>query len=195
MPATIQSKTLRTCAEQLREAISRMNELTQGLSDAQANFKPGPKKWSINECLDHINIGNRLYADKLEQHLQKARDKGLNGAEPYGRGTLLGRFILNNLRQGAKAKKVPAPGAFKPKTSEHKLSDVTAQFRTHATRLAEIAEQSDGLALGRIKFTTPAAPVGRVTASQAFEMMHLHTHRHLAQAGRVKDAEGYPRRD
>ena len=195
MTATLNSELLRNCIAAYEGATTQMEAVVAGLTPAQANFKPGPKKWSINECLDHINIGNRLYADKLEQHLQKARDKGLNGAEPYGRGTLLGRFILNNLRQGAKAKKVPAPGAFKPKTSEHKLSDVTAQFRTHATRLAEIAEQSDGLALGRIKFTTPAAPVGRVTASQAFEMMHLHTHRHLAQAGRVKDAEGYPRRD
>lgn len=193
MPAAVQSETLRTCADQLREAVSRMKELTQGLSDAQANFKPAPKKWSINECLDHINIGNRLYAAKLEQYLQKARDKGLSGSEPYGRGTFLGRFILNNLRQGANARAVPAPGAFKPKASEHKLGELTEQFRAHATRLAELAEQSDGLPLGRIKFTTPAAPIGRVTASQAFEMMHLHTHRHLGQAERVKAAEGFPK--
>ncbi|MCA8911722.1 MAG: DinB family protein [Planctomycetes bacterium] len=192
MNATIESETLRTCAEQLGEAITRMEALTNGLSDAQANFKPGPKKWSINECLDHISTGNRLYAAKLERYLQKARDKGLSGGEPYGHGTFLGRFILNNLRQGANARKVPAPGAFKPHASGLKLNELIEQFRTHANRLSELAAEADGLPLGRIKFATPAAPIGRVAASQAFEMMHLHTHRHLGQAERVKQAEGYP---
>jgi hypothetical protein len=193
MTATIQSEMLNTCAEQLREAIARMEALTDGLSDAQANFKPSPKKWSINECLDHVSTGNRLYAAKLERAIAKARAKGLSGGEPYGRGTLLGRFILGNLRQGSKARNVPAPGAFKPQRGGLKLAEVVEQFRKHAGRLAELAAEADGLPLGRLKFTTPAAPVGRVAASQVFEMMQHHTHRHLHQAERVKELENFPK--
>lgn len=193
MPATIESETLKTCATELHAAIQRMDALTEGLSDAQANFKPAPKKWSINECLEHINITNLLYGDKLETAIQKACAKNLDGREPYGRGTFIGRFILKNLRQGASAPKVPAPGMFKPKRSELKLSELTVQFRTHAERLAELAEQADGLPLGRMRFATPVMAIMRVAASQAFEMMHLHTHRHLGQAERVKQADRFPK--
>jgi hypothetical protein len=191
MPGTIQSEHLKTCSGAMLEAIIRLEALTSGLSEAQANFKPGPKKWSINECIDHVNLGNRLYAIKLERAIAKARERGLTGAEPYGRGTIIGRFILNVLRQGP-AKRVPAPGVFKPKLSEHKLAELIEQFRAHANRLVELAESADGLPLGRMKFTTPAAPIGRVAASQVFEMMQLHTHRHLGQAEKVKLAAGYP---
>jgi hypothetical protein len=192
MPSAIQSEYLKTCAGAMLEAVKRMEALTAGLSDTQANFKPGPKKWSINECIDHVNAANRQYCTKLEKAFTKARAKGLAGAEPYGRGTLLGRFILSVLREGPGGRRVPAPGAFKPSRSEMKVATLAEQFRTHANRLVELAEQADGLPLGSIKFTTPAAPIGRVAASQVFEMMQLHTHRHLGQAEKVKSAAGYP---
>ncbi|MCB9892838.1 MAG: DinB family protein [Planctomycetes bacterium] len=193
MTATVNSELLRDSIEAYEDALKRMEALVAGLTAEQANFKPAPKKWSIGECLAHVNISNRLYAAKLEAAIAKARDKGLTGAPPYGRGKFLGRFILNNLRQGAAAPKVPAPGTFKPTTSTHDLQQLTAEFRQHLTSLCRVAEQADGLALGRIKFATPVAPIGRVTAAQAFEMMNLHTHRHLGQAERVKQAEGYPK--
>ncbi|MBZ0137670.1 MAG: DinB family protein [Planctomycetes bacterium] len=188
---TFASQLLRDCADGRGQAQARFEKLIDGLSDAQANFKPAARKWSINECLDHVNISNRLYADKLDRALAKARARGKTGAEPYGRGTLLGRFILNNLRQ-ASPRGVPAPGVFRPSASGLALGEVAAAFREQLARLEQAAVQADGLALGRIRFATPAAPVGRVTAAQAFEMMHLHTLRHLAQAERVKASPANP---
>ena len=54
------------------------------------------------------------------------------------------------------------------------------------------AESADGLDLGRIRFGTPVLSLARVTMAEAFEMPALHEPRHLAQAERVKQAEGYP---
>lgn len=181
-----------TAAAQMHEAVRRMEALTAGLSDEQANFRPAPKKWSINECLEHINLTNRLYVQKLEPALAKARARGLTGGEPYGRGTFMGRFVLNNLRQGPQAPKVPAPGAFKPRRSDLKLGELQAQFRSYAEKLAELAGQAEGLALDKIRFGSPAMPIFRMTAAQIFEITQLHSHRHLNQAERVKQAEGFP---
>jgi len=192
MTETLKTGLLAECANGYAEALVAFDKLVEGLSDAQANFKPTPKKWSINECIEHINISNRLYAAKLEAAIEKARAAGKTGSEPYGRGTLMGRFILNNLRQGAKARKVPAPGKFKPVDSEHDQARLSEEFRRYVNRLKELAEQAEGLPLGKLKFPTPVAPIGRVTAAQAFEMMRHHTQRHLGQAERVKTAEGFP---
>jgi hypothetical protein len=186
------SPMLTTAAAQMHEAVRRMEALTAGLSDEQANFRPAPKKWSINECLEHINLTNRLYVEKLEPALAKARARGLTGGEPYGNGTWIGRYILNNLRQGPQAPKVPAPGAFKPRRSNLKLAEQVEQFRAHAGKLAELAGQAEGLALGKVRFGSPVLALFRMTAAQIFEITHLHSHRHLNQAERVKQAEGYP---
>ena len=71
MPATIQSKALRTCAEQLREAISRMNELTQGLGDAP--------QWLYSVAFDarelwgaQAQTGLRVAIDAWEPYLEPA---------------------------------------------------------------------------------------------------------------------------
>lgn len=192
MTETLKSGLIAECVSGYADTLAAFDKLIAGLSDAQANFKPAPSSWSINECIEHINISNRLYAVKLGGAIEKARAAGKTGGEPYGRGTLLGRFILKNLRQGANARKVPAPGRFKPISSEHQLSKLGEEFRHHVTRLRELAIEAEGLPLGKMKFTTPAAPIGRITAVQGFEMMFHHSQRHLAQAERVKSAEGYP---
>ena len=35
--------------------------LARGLSEPQFNWRPSPEKWSIGECLEHLNVTARLY--------------------------------------------------------------------------------------------------------------------------------------
>jgi hypothetical protein len=192
MPATMNSELLRTCVAAYEDAIARLDKLVDGLSDGQANFKPGPKRWSIAQCIQHLNISGARYLDLMEPRIKAAREAGKTGDEPYGRGTLVGRFILGNLRQGAGAPRVPAPGSFKPASTELAIARVAEDFREANRRMIAAAEEADGLALGQVRFGTPMMSLMRVSLAQAFEMAALHEPRHLAQAERVKQAEGFP---
>ena len=186
----VESLHLRKCLDECNAAVERMATLVAGLSPEQANFKPGPKKWSINECLEHLVITADLYQKEMAKALERGRAK--HGSEPYGNGTLVGRMILNNLRQGPNPRKWPAPGMFHPDGSQLELAKVVEEFRRVNAQAARMAEQADGLALGRIKLGTPVFRLAKVTLAQAFEMQAEHQKRHLAQAERVKQAPGWP---
>ena len=187
MPETTDETLLTMCRRLYGEALGRGERLLEGLSEEETRTRRHPKSWSIVECLDHVSRTNGLYVERLGPVLRAAREQGREGEADTGRGTLLGRFILSNLRQGPKAKRVPAPRAFRPADAPS-LAEVHASFRQGLKRLDELAGEAEGLPLHRLRFVTPAMPLARVNAAEAFEMMALHTHRHLAQAERVRGA-------
>jgi len=47
--------------------IDIANEQFSGLSEAQINWKPSEKKWSIGECLDHLAATHKLYNSKIKE--------------------------------------------------------------------------------------------------------------------------------
>jgi hypothetical protein len=160
------------------------------LSDSQANWQPAPQKWSIAECIEHLNQTLGSYNERLALAIDKARRLDKTGGEPYGRGTFAGRFLVNFLRQPSK--KVSAPGVFQPSASELEIAVVGDTFRGACSRLVELAEEADGLALGAVKIASPVSRFFRLSVAQAFEVQDLHTPRHLAQAERVRQHQSFP---
>lgn len=190
MPDVVKCALLEVAIEAHENAVETLDQLVAGLSDEQINWKPEPKTWSIAECIDHLNQGLATYVPRMTPKIEKAHAKGKTGAAPYGRGTFTGRFIVNFLKKPSK--KAPAPKAFKPSASVFEVGDVTDRFRENTRRFIALAEQADGLPLGKIKMGTPVSPMLRVSLAQAFELHTLHTPRHLGQAQRVKDHDDFP---
>lgn len=188
MPTTADEGLLDACRRGYAEARLRLARLLEDLGEASARRRPGPKAWSVTECLDHVAITNDLYLERLGPVIEAARAKGRSGAPPYGRGTLLGRFILGNLRQGPNAPRVPAPRVFRPHADVPDLATVSGRVRAGLERLEDLAAEAEGLPLGALRVRVPAGPFLRVSAAQAFEMTDLHTHRHLGQAERTRAA-------
>ena len=180
---------LAECAARLAEASADFEDLIVDMRPDQAVWHPAPKSWSVAECLDHVNIAARLYLAGLRPAIDEARSRGLEGGAPYGRGTFLGRQVLRVL--GAE-RRFPAPGKFRPASAELDFTAVRDEFRSLHAGLADLIEEADGLALGRVRFANPAIPFLQMTAAQGFEILSLHAPRHLAQARAVTRAAGYP---
>lgn len=190
--AELSSPLLRECVEKLAAADQRLDEVTAGLSAAQANFQPGPKKWSVCECLEHIAVTAESYFPGLEKLLQRGRERGITGSEPYGAGTWFGRYLLAALRAGPQAKKVNAPPSFRPGRGNHDLAASVRRLKAANGRLRGLCAAADGLALGRLRMGSPALFLLRISAAQVLETLVLHAHRHLGQAARVRQAPGFP---
>lgn len=185
-----ESSLLQAAIRAHEEARQRLTGLVEGLSDAQANWKPAPKSWSIAECIEHLNQALETYMEKMTSAIDLAREQGQTGAEPYGRGTLTGRLLVNVLNKPAK--KVRAPGVFQPASSRLAIDETAESLHGNLTQLIEAAKRADGLALGAIKIATPVSGLIRLSLAQAFEVHTLHTPRHLAQAERVKAHNQFP---
>lgn len=185
------SELLQRCRQAYTEAESRARKLYDGLSPAQANWKPGPRKWSANQCLQHMARSASTYAARMAPAID--RSAGLAGTEPYGRGTLGGRIILSFLRDTSKPRRAPAPRVFRPDKGSHDRDVVLAEFIEATGALRALAERADGLALGRIRFGTPVSRLLRVSLAEAFEIQAVHHLRHIAQAERVTQHSDFPR--
>ncbi len=55
------SPELRSVHEELEAVKQQTAELVRGLSEEQLAWRPAPDKWSIADCLAHLNVVNRDY--------------------------------------------------------------------------------------------------------------------------------------
>ena len=83
-------------------------EATTGLSEAQWNFKPGPDRWSIAECAEHIGVTETFI-------LQLITEQALKGpAEPEKRALVQGKDSSLITMVVDRTAKFKAPEAIQP---------------------------------------------------------------------------------
>ena len=179
------------CVSAFKSARRDLENLASAVSDRQAAWHPAPRRWSIAECIEHLNVTHRGYSPRLERALDKGRRRGWSGSSPYPQSSFLGRMILRVLDPEA-GRTFPAPRVFRPAAGELDFASVCGELRRGLDHFAELAERADGLDLGRIRFATPVAPWPRLTLAEAFEIHSLHIPRHLAQAEAVRNMPGFP---
>ncbi len=182
---------LTDCASRFDQAGRSFETLVAGIDSRQANWKPAPRRWSVAECIEHLNISARGYFPKMEDAIRRGKERLLLGTAPYRRWSFLGRTLLRALDPEAN-RTVSAPGVFRPSSGQHDFGAVCDELRTGLEQFGDLVERGDGLDLGRIRLASPIAPIPRLTLAEAFRIHTLHIPRHLAQAKRVTETAGYP---
>jgi len=177
--------------ERLTRSCDRAESLAGELSADQLNWKPSPEKWSIAQCFEHMLLGVDHYEENLRPALDRARAKGLADDGPATpRHTFMGRIVMRFVEPDAK-RTMKAPKPLRPSQSEI-AEDVLERFLHSHRSLAGIIAESDGLPLTRIKLSSPELSIVRLNAADAFEILVMHAERHLTQAERVRESEGFP---
>ena len=157
--------------------------LTQGLSEAQFNWRPAPDEWSIEECLSHLTMVGQWELRVIEEAVDRARDSGLTGDGPFYYGPIE-RFIVDMTRPPVRTK-LPASKRFVPLHGQ----PVTAILPTflHVQNMFQLQMQrAEGLDLARVKVATPLSRFLRLSLGATFEQAAAHERRHLNQARRVR---------
>ena len=114
-----------------------------------------------------------------------AKAKARGSSDRPWRPSLVGGWLTGALIEGAKG--MPAPKLYRvgPTPREH----VVDAFLAGITRLRALLYEADGHDLG-IGFASPVSPLFRVNIGDAFRLLVVHSHRHLAQAERTRRAVG-----
>jgi DinB superfamily len=172
---------------QLREVRADTERLVEGLSDAQLQWSPSPERWSIAQCLDHLNSGWRALP-KLDRLIQGAIESGIRGDGPY-RHPLLGRLYLRFTEPPPKIR-VPAPKKVRP--APNPPADVVPRFVELQEEILKRVLAADGLDLGRIRTSSPITRRFRMSLGQWFAFLAAHERRHLWQAWQVRRHPAFP---
>lgn len=167
--------------------------LLDGLDDAQFNWRAAAGRWSIAECLDHLDAAVRLYLPEIDRAIRRGRERGLlraGGEYRYGR---LEWSWARSMEPPAK-RRLPAPAAMAPSSSAIPAAAGRRSFLASTDAMIGRVKIADGLDLRRAKVRIPMFKLLRISLGATFELHGTHSRRHLWQARQVREDPRFPQR-
>jgi hypothetical protein len=173
---------------QLMTELDRIEPRTRvavtGLPESKFRELPPEGGWSIAQVFEHLCLANLSYLDgPLPLAIDKTRARGLS-AKAW-RPSLAGGWLARALTEGGKPVHTPKPW----RAAGEPRANVVDAFLATVERLRTGLLQADGHDLG-VGFASPASPLIRLNLGDAFRVLVVHCHRHLAQVERTRRAIG-----
>lgn len=156
------------------------------LTDEQLRWKPAPDRWSIVECLQHLNLAERYYIRNLQHKVAQLGLIQTNPTDQTLSSDWVGKAMLFAADPQAKLK-LPAPGIIRPRAAVDLVpADVMSQFLDLQTLLRTLLNKAVYLDWNKEKVMTLFGNWLKIRLGDACRMLVAHTERHLKQALRVK---------
>jgi hypothetical protein len=187
---TVQTATLHPVIADLWAQTERIkaeaNSLVTGLTSAQFNWRPGPGRWSIGECLGHLNAMSDM-ALIIERLIGQAQAQKLFSQGPYRKPWPAQLFI--KLTEPPYRMKVKTFPFMVPQSSEP-VEQVLPKFLALQDQLQGWMQEANGLDLGGL--TAPNWAKLNFTLGQWLLFILAHERRHLWQAQNVRNHPQFP---
>ena len=174
--------------EQLEAIKQEGAAVAAGLSDAQFNWQPGPGRWSIAQCLAHLNFGIHEVLPAFDRAIAEGRAKGKTAPGPFRYGWF-SRFMVREMEPPPR-RRMATP--MKGSAGEyHRAAEVLPEFVRLRDELGRRVHESDGLDLAGIRTISPVNRLIRLPLGAYFAFILAHDRRHLWQARQVRERPGF----
>jgi hypothetical protein len=168
----------------LQDIRNRTEQLVNGLSPEQLTRRPDPGKWSIAECLIHLNLTATSMQKAIGSAIQQGKTNKIVGQGPFKAGALGRLFIW--IAEPPPKFRIKAPAKILPPASIGDPSAVVAEFLRLQDEWARLVKEANGLDLNKIKAKTGFAGLPPMRLGATIPWMMAHQRRHLLQAEGVK---------
>jgi uncharacterized damage-inducible protein DinB len=158
-------------------------DAVKGLSDAQWNFKPGPDRWSIAECAEHITLSEESIMGLVRERVVKTPGDPAMLKQTAGKDDKVHAVITD--RSG----KAQAPEFLKPTGKWKTRDELIAAFKTSRDRNIQYIDTTTDNLRGH---AAPHPAMGPLDAYQWVLLLAAHSERHTAQIREVMTDSGYP---
>jgi DinB superfamily len=184
LPQTADPKMTKAERAELIELLNKSEkeflQAVEGLSEPQWSFKPGPDRWSVAECAEHIVLAEALLFETATTSLKAASDQ--KWEDTLRKTDVLRRALPN------RSTKVDAPAAIKPRQAMTR-QQLMARFKEQRARALAYVQETEA----PLKAHTAANPFfGPLNAHQWLLYIPLHHLRHNLQIAEVKSSSSYP---
>jgi hypothetical protein len=169
-------------------ATQDARDLAAGLSELQLQWRPAPEKWSIGECLDHLNMAWGMLP-RFDKRIAQGREKSLSGAGPF-RARFLGGLYIRSIEPPVRLR-LPSPKLYRPRT-DLRLEEILPRFTQLQEELHKRVEEARGLDLARLRLSSPVTRRFKMSLAEWFAFLAAHQRRHLWQARRVREHARFP---
>lgn len=182
-PLNLQLEEIKT---QLDAASQKADSIVRGVSFEQLKERPQPDRWSIAECLVHLNLSSEGEINVLNDAYEQNQTKRMY-AEKQFKMDLLGRFLKWTLEPPPMSlSRLKTTEMFQPIDVEP-LGEVLPRFLVLQEQLKACVDAANGLPLDRIKVVSPFNTKVKYNLLSCFHILLAHERRHLWQAERVKE--------
>jgi hypothetical protein len=160
-------------------------EATHGLSEAQWNFKPGPDRWSIAECSEHIGVTEAFILNLITEQALKGP------AEPEKLSQVQGKDAAIMVMGVDRSSKFKAPEVIQPTRRWTTSGEITKNILQNRARTIEFVNttQED------LRDHFMDHPVFKTLDTYQWILLtSAHMRRHTAQILEVKADPNFPKR-
>jgi hypothetical protein len=167
-------------------------QLVQGLTHAQFNWHPAAGRWSLGQCLDHLNRTGEKTIPRLAWGIAEARRQGWFKTGPFRYGRLSRWLVTQVIAENLPPRRrFRAPSLYAPAATCF-LEPTIAKFNIVQDQLTALLQKADGVDLERIKVSSPVNRLFKLSLGLWFVLLLGHQHRHLDQAKRVRVHSDFP---
>ena len=182
---------LEEIATQFDRARERLHRVVSAVPRERWSVRADPARWSVAECVAHLNLTGGWYVPLLQNALAEARALGERAPRRYRRdpaGWLVSVFVGPTPRMGRGALgRARTAAAFVP-SGDLPRETVLAEFDRLQTEQIALTRAAEGLPIHRVRITSPFNAKLRYNAYSAFVLLPRHQERHINQAAWVWDS-------
>lgn len=171
---------LQPIAQEYRAAAERLDRLVAAVPAARWSVRPGEGRWSISECVDHLNRTAEAFLPAIRSAMAAA--ESLRGAEARRfRRDVVGWLLSVIMPPPVRLVRARTSGVFVP-VQTAAPAELVRRFHELQREQMACLEAADGLPLDRIRVPSPFNPRVRYNLYSCFVILPRHEHRHLWQA-------------
>lgn len=165
------------------------------LDEPTLNRRPGPDKWSILECMAHINLANKPYLIEIRKQISKARPSASQPSPTFS-SNWLGNFFTGMMQPKPDGRIKNKMGTIKTFNPTPDSSAQQSQLNKAATfeefyqinqELIGLLSQADQVDFRRTKVKSALGSLIQFRLGDAFRFLLAHAERHLLQASRAQE--------
>jgi hypothetical protein len=154
----------------------------ESLPLSDLNWKENPKRWSILECIEHLNRYSNYYHSEIKKAISRAITESVVSHET--KSTWMGKKFIammhpdNTAKHKTFARMNPIESALK--------KEVVFRFLTNQQELLTILHDASKVDLNKASIRVEFLKILRMNLGDALQFVVVHEQRHIKQANAVK---------
>ena len=175
---------LQSVVEELEQATGRLRALAAATPEAAWTVRPDPDRWSIGECVAHLNLTSEAFLPLLRAALASAPARRGDRDGLRLRRDPLGWLLWRTMGPPVRIP-VRTSAAFVPQ-GDTPAPTLIATFERGQRELIACVHAADGRDLEAVRIPSPFNPRVRYNLYSALSILPRHQHRLLWQAEQVR---------
>lgn len=189
----------------IKDLVKKLSDINAGLiqdihasfsdlSEAQLNWQPNERTWSIAQSIEHLNAYFRYYIPVFKGKIANSRFREpieYFSSSPLGvaayRQVKLGK--VKNVKRKLKSPKEYNPIVNAALTTEHSLTE----FLEHEKQFIAVIEEAGTINIRKTKCPLSLRPVVKLNLGDALIFITYHCERHIQQAKNVMALKSFPK--